>query len=107
LQRDGPAAVSGPYGDAGQALEQATAQGRGLIALRAENDQRALALGVRAPQVMALIAAARQAFDLVDEFAESTWSDIRGNGSEAEAAAARADTLWQRATERNTLQAQD
>jgi hypothetical protein len=107
LQRDGPAAASAPLGDAGPALEQAAAHGRGLIALRAENDQRSLALGVRARQVAALIETARQTFDLVDEFAESTWSDIRGNGSEAEASAAEAAALWQRAVACNTLETQE
>jgi hypothetical protein len=107
LQRDGPAATSAPLGEAGPALELAIAQGRGLIALRAENEQRSLALGVQARQVTALIEAARQAFDLVDEFAESTWSDIRGNGSEAEVSAAEAATLWRRAVARNTLETQE
>jgi hypothetical protein len=107
LQHDGPTAAGAPLGEVGPALEQAVAQGRGLIALRAENEQRSLALGVRARQVAALIEAARQAFDLVDEFAESTWNDIRGNGSEAEASAAEAATLWQRAVARNTLEVQE
>ncbi|HEY7599809.1 MAG TPA: hypothetical protein VH741_07780, partial [Candidatus Limnocylindrales bacterium] len=94
-------------GDAVPSIEQAAAHGSGLIALRAENDQRSLALGVRARQVAALIETARRAFDLVDEFAESTWSDIRGNGSEAEASAAEAATLWQRAVACNALETQD
>jgi hypothetical protein len=107
LQRDGSSAASASLGDASPALEQAIAQGRGLIELRAENDQRALALGVQARRVAALIETARQTFDLVDEFAESTWNDIRGNGSEAEASAAEAATLWQRAVARNTLESQE
>jgi hypothetical protein len=66
-----------------------------------------LALGIRARQVAALIQTARQTFDLVDEFAESTWNDIRGNGSEAEASAAEAAKLWQGAVARNTLENQE
>jgi chromosome segregation ATPase len=107
LQRDGSSAASALLGEAGPALEQAIAQGRGLIALRAENEQRSLALGVQARQVAALIETARKTFDLVDEFAESTWNDIRGNGSEAEASAAEAATLWQRAVARNNLETQE
>jgi uncharacterized membrane protein YgcG len=107
LERDGAAAIAAPLGDVGPALELATARGRGLLALRAENDDRLLALGVRAGEVATQLEAARQAFDIVDEFAESTWSDIRGNGSEAEASAAEAARLWQRAVSGNTLVAQE
>jgi hypothetical protein len=107
LQRGGPTAAAAPLGDVAPALEQAVASGRGLLALRAENDQRLLALGVCADEVVALIEAARRAFDIVDEFAESTWSDIRGNGSEAEASAAEASRLWQRAATRTTFETQE
>jgi hypothetical protein len=57
--------------------------------------------------VAELIATGHATFDLVDEFAESTWSDIRGNGSEAQRAADEAQELWERAAERNTMQAQE
>jgi hypothetical protein len=96
LERGGPAAAALPLADVLPALEQALANGRGLLALRAGNDERLLALGVRAREVAALIECGRRAFDVVDEFAESTWSDIRGNGSEAEASAAEAARLWAR-----------
>lgn len=106
LGRDGAAATAAALGDVLPALEQATVNGRGLLALRAENDSRLLALGVRAREVAALLDAARQAFDSVDEFAESTWSDIRGNGSAAEASAAEAARLWQRGVAGNTIATQ-
>jgi septal ring factor EnvC (AmiA/AmiB activator) len=77
-----------------------------LLGLRARNDERLLALGVQAREVAALIDSGRQAFDIVDEFAESTWSDIRGNGSEAEASAGEATRLWARAAASNTIEQQ-
>ncbi|MEO7911351.1 MAG: hypothetical protein ABIV47_17030 [Roseiflexaceae bacterium] len=107
LQRGGAAAAAAPLGDVLPALEQAMAHGRGLLALRAENDSRLLVLGVHAREVAALLDVARQAFDSVDEFAESTWSDIRGNGSEAEASVAEAARLWQRAVDGNTIASQE
>jgi uncharacterized membrane protein YgcG len=107
LQHGGPDAAASPLGDVTTALERAAENGPGLLTLRAENDQRLLALGVRAHEVTLRIEAARQAFEIVDEFAESIWSDIRGNGSEAEASAAQAARLWRTAAARNTISAQE
>jgi hypothetical protein len=92
---------------AAAARDQGVARGGGMPALRHENDARLPRVEQAGEQLAAHITEGRQIFDQVDEFAESTWSDIRGNGSEAEAAAARARALWQRATQRNTMDAQD
>jgi hypothetical protein len=88
------------------AAERAGASGRGMLAQRAENERRLFELGARAAEVALLIEQARSDFDMVDEFAESSWSDIRGNGSEAEAAAARAGALWEQARSANAIERQ-
>jgi hypothetical protein len=95
-------------------LEQAEAaraegvdRGGGMPALRRANDERLPAIKQAGEQLAAYIDEGRKAFDLVDEFAENTWSDIRGNGSEAQAAATRAQDSWERATTRNTMDEQD
>ena len=106
MNHAGAAAAKARLAAVAPLLAQAATSGRGMLALRAENDQQLLALGVRANHVGALVARARATFDIVDEFAESTWSDIRGNGSEAEASAGAAATLWQRAAANNTLEQQ-
>ncbi|PMP83742.1 MAG: chromosome partitioning protein ParA, partial [Chloroflexus aggregans] len=88
--------------EAETAFNRARQEGFDLPAIRAENERRIAALAERGPQISELIAAGREAFDLVDEFAESTWSDIRGNGSEAE----RAFEHWEQAKAANTMEAQ-
>lgn len=93
--------------EAEAALEKARREGFDLPTIRAENERRIAALAERGPQINDLIEAGREAFDLVDEFAESTWADIRGNGSEAEAAAERAFEHWEQARAANTMEAQD
>jgi len=50
------------------------------------------------------IAEGRATFDQVDNFAPSTWRDIRGNGSKAEYLKERADDLW---SEANIMQQND
>ncbi|MEF3274694.1 MAG: TPM domain-containing protein [Chloroflexus sp.] len=89
------------------ALARARAEGLDLPAIRADNERRIAALAERGPQIAELIARGREQFDLVDEFAESTWLDIRGNGSEAEAAAERAFEHWEAARAANTMEAQE
>ncbi len=88
-------------------LGEAIAYGAALPELRAENDRRIAALEKSGQAAAELIAQGRTAFDAVDEFAESTWSDIRGNGSEAQAAADRAHEHWVQARAGNTMEAQD
>ncbi len=93
--------------DAEAALTRAQQDWLELPSIRADNERRIAALAERGPQIAERIAAGREAFDLVDEFAESAWSDIRGNGSEAEAAAERAFEHWEQAKAANTMEAQE
>lgn len=88
-------------------LAEAVAHGAALPGVRAENEQRIAAIEQRGVAVAELIAQGRRTFDIVDEFAESTWSDIRGNGSEAQAAADRAHEHWQAARAHNTMDEQE
>lgn len=89
------------------ARAEGVARGGGMPALRAANDTRLPELRQAAEQLAGYIAEGRSAFVLVNEFAEATWNDIRGNGSEAEQAAGNANRLIARAAERNTFESQD
>ncbi len=107
LQRQGITPAQPALEAAQTALATALAHGRGLVTLRAENEQRLAEIEQLGAEVAQLIMTGHETFDLVDEFAESTWSDIRGNGSEAEAAANRAQEHWFSARTRNTMQVQE
>jgi uncharacterized membrane protein YgcG len=114
LLRDAAGALEQDVAKARALLEQAeaaraegVARGGGMPALRKANDEHLALVEQAGQQLAGAITEGRKAFDLVDEFAENTWSDIRGNGSEAEAAAARAHSLWERASQRNTMDEQD
>ncbi len=89
------------------ARAEGVAHGGGMPALRQANDQRLAELRAAAEQAAAAIARGREAFALVNQFAEATWSDIRGNGSEAEQAASRAGQLLESAAGRNTMETQE
>jgi hypothetical protein len=106
LERD-VAAAGALLDQAEAARELGVARGGGMPALQHENDERLQPLNGAGEQLAADIADGRKAFSLVNEFAEHTWSDIRGNGSEAEAAADHAHELWARAKQRNTMDEQD
>jgi hypothetical protein len=96
-----------PRLDAAQArLEAAIAQGSGAPAIYEANARRIAELEQRGLRAAERIAEGRRVFDIVDEFAESAWSDIRGNGSEAQAAADRAHEHWERARAANSMEAQ-
>jgi chromosome segregation ATPase len=88
------------------ALDRASATGAERVKLRATNEQRLAELEERARGVDAAIERGAIAFDQVDDFAESTWSDIRGNGSAAEAAARQAGQHLLTARQRNTMERQ-
>lgn len=107
LQQGDLKVAAAAIAEAEAALERARQEGFDLPAIRADNERRIAALAERGPQIADLIAKGREAFDLVDEFAESAWSDIRGNGSEAEAAAERAFEHWEEAKAANTMEAQE
>ncbi|MFV9504472.1 MAG: hypothetical protein AB4911_07885 [Oscillochloridaceae bacterium umkhey_bin13] len=89
------------------ALARATMTGSGSVALRSANTERLAQIASHGQTVANRIANGRHAFDIVDEFAESTWSDIRGNGSEAQAAADRAHEHWQLAEQANSMETQN
>ncbi|HEU5014655.1 MAG TPA: TPM domain-containing protein [Roseiflexaceae bacterium] len=89
------------------ALAEGNGRGGGMPELQQQNANRLPGVERAGQQLADYITEGRRTFDKVDEFAESTWSDIRGNGSEAQAAATRAQELYQRATQRNTMDAQD
>jgi chromosome segregation ATPase len=88
-------------------LDEAIANGRDLPKTQAENERRLPELEAQGTEIANLIAEGRKTFDKVDDFAESTWNDIRGNGSEAQAAADRAHQRWLSAQERNTMDRQE
>lgn len=104
----GGASAAAPLLDQAEAARaEGVARGGGMPALRRENEQRLEQLRQAGEQLDDYITEGRRTFDIVDEFAESTWSDIRGNGSEAQNAAAQARQLWERAAQRNTMEQQD
>ncbi|MFN8479393.1 MAG: TPM domain-containing protein [Kouleothrix sp.] len=86
---------------------EGVARGGGMPALQRANAQRLPTIQAAATDTNEYIGQGRAAFTTVNEFAETTWTDIRGNGSEAEAAAHDASQLIARATERNTMEQQD
>ncbi len=90
-----------------QATADALTHGRGMADLRAENEQHLASLHQRHSEIEHEIAQGHKTFDVVDEFAESSWHDIAGNGSEAEESAAEAARLLAAATTANTMDAQD
>lgn len=106
LQRGEPDAATSHFDMAQARLEAAIAQGSGAPALFEANARRIAELEQRGLRAAERIAEGRRVFDIVDEFAESAWSDIRGNGSEAQAAADRAHEHWQRARAANSMEAQ-
>jgi hypothetical protein len=89
------------------ARAEGVARGGGMPALHKANQARLAEIEQAGQQLAGAVDEGHKAFALVDEFAENTWSDIRGNGSEAEAAADRAHDLWERASQRNTMEQQD
>lgn len=107
LQGSGPQAALPHLEEAQARLATAIACGSGAPALREQNAQRIAELEGRGRHAAERIAEGRRVFDLVDEFAESTWSDIRGNGSEAQAAADRAHEHWEQARAANDMAAQE
>jgi chromosome segregation ATPase len=107
LQSEDRAGAETNLQEAHRLLDQAIAAGRDWAALHTDNVRLIDELAARGQTTAALIAEGRRIFDIVDEFAESTWSDIRGNGSEAEAAADRAEEHWERARELNTMEVQE
>ncbi len=74
-----------------------------LVALHKSNEQALSALQKAGEELKDYIRQGAQAFDQVDEYAESSWVDIKGNGTEAQKAANSAQELWQQASDLNAL----
>ncbi|HEU5090120.1 MAG TPA: chromosome partitioning protein ParA, partial [Roseiflexaceae bacterium] len=107
LEQGGVAAATPILDSAEAARAEGVGRGGSLPALFEQNNQRIPELRAELEQVAAYIAEGRRTFDKVDEFAPSTWNDIRGNGSEAEAAHAAAATLIDQAAAGNTMETQE
>ncbi len=107
LARGGPPAAEKPLAEAEQLRSEGVDRGGGMPALRQANSERLPQIQQAGEQLAAFLEEGRRTFDLVDEFAESTWSDIRGNGGEAQAAANRAHLLWEEAQRLNSMETQD
>jgi len=103
----GAAGVGSLLDQADRARELGVIRGGSLPARRRANEERLEKVRQAGEALAAAIDAGWRAFDIVDEFAESTWSDIRGNGSEAEKAADEAQELWEQAAERNSMERQE
>ena len=82
---------------------QARAAVDASVALHASNETALAGLQRAGEQAKQYIEQGAQAFDKVDEYAEASWDDIRGNGTEAQKAADHAQELWTEATSLNAL----
>jgi uncharacterized membrane protein YgcG len=89
-----------------QASDQLAEEGKNgdaAVAIHAANETALAQLQSSGEDVKSYIAQGAQVFGQVDDYAESSWHDIRGNGSEAQKAADYAHALWQQATALNAL----
>lgn len=73
------------------------------VALQRRNASRLEEARLQGERVRRRIEQGAEAFDAVDDFAEANWQDIRGNGTEAQKAAERAQLLVDRAAANNAL----
>ncbi|MFQ3680869.1 chromosome partitioning protein ParA [Roseiflexus sp.] len=103
----GPDGIASLLDQADKARELGVIRGGGLPARYRANLERLEKVKAAGEALAAFIDEGWRVFDIVDEFAESAWDDIRGNGSEAERAADEAQELWERAAERNSMERQE
>lgn len=106
LERGDAEKFTAMWVEAGEDTKQAGAGVDETVALQAANDKALAGLQAAGDEVKRYIAQGATAFDQVDEYAESAWQDIRGNGTEAQRAADHAFGLWQEAQELNALTAE-
>jgi hypothetical protein len=85
-------------------LGKARATADMLVSQHRSNEQALAHLQKAGEELKEYLEEGARAFDKVDEYAESSWADIRGNGTEAQKAANRAQGLWEEATALNALQ---
>lgn len=83
--------------------KEVAAEVEGAIALHTANVTELAKLENAGRDVRALIQEGAKAFDKVDEYAPTSWQDIRGNGAEAQLAADEAFRLWREASAMNAL----
>ncbi|HYP42243.1 MAG TPA: TPM domain-containing protein, partial [Chloroflexia bacterium] len=89
-----------------EAVEQAGSEVDAAVSLQKANVEALAALKAAGEEVKTFIEQGAAAFDKVDEYAESSWQDIKGNGTEAQKAADKAFNLWQEASRLNELSAE-
>lgn len=77
--------------------------GKSLVALQRENERRLAELEQQGELLQQRIEQAATVFAAISDFAPANWRDIRGNGSEAQKAAERAQHLWEQAEAANRL----
>lgn len=104
--RQGPSEAMPHLAQAEELLQQALASGSGAPALREANERRIAEVEAMGEATAARIEEGLAAYDQVDEFAESSWSDISGNDSEAQSAADRAQEHWELAVAANSMEEQ-
>jgi uncharacterized membrane protein YgcG len=85
------------------AVEQAGSEVDAAVSLQKANVEALAALKAAGEEAKKFIEEGAAAFDKVDEYAESSWQDIKGNGTEAQKAADKAFNLWQEASRLNEL----
>lgn len=86
-----------------ESLTKARSDIQRLVDLNKSNVAALVQVKTAGEQLREYIDQGAQAFDKVDEYAESSWSDIRGNGTEAQKAAMKAQELWEAAGNLNAL----
>jgi hypothetical protein len=85
------------------AVGEAGASIANRVSLHKENVAALNSLQSAGEEIKGFIAEGAAAFDKVDEYAESSWQDIRGNGTEAQISADTAYRLWQEASRLNAV----
>ncbi|GIV97172.1 MAG: hypothetical protein KatS3mg057_1829 [Herpetosiphonaceae bacterium] len=107
LASAGLQAAGEPLSAAEIAARRAVRLGPQVAELREENQRRIEALQQALQQLAAQVIEEREHFAQVRRYNPTSWSDIRGNGSEAEAALAQARNLLESAIAKNTMERQD
>jgi uncharacterized membrane protein YgcG len=105
LERGNHDEMQGHVQNASALVNEAVERTERLVAMRAENERALEDVRRQGEEIRKYIEQGARVFDQVDEYAESSWSDIRGNGTEAQKAATAAQSLWEEAAALNALSA--
>jgi uncharacterized membrane protein YgcG len=104
LEKHGPSSkFSTTLKSASDSVAQARTSVDGVVEQHAANVTALAGLQRAGEQAKHYIEQGAEAFDKVDEYAEPSWQDIRGNGTEAQKAADHAQDLWAEASRLNDL----